>query len=484
MIERIKHRLFNTSPVAKATLAFVICNILQKGVTFLTTPFFTRLMSTEQYGQFTLYQSWLNIILVFATLKISSGVYHKGLIEYSDDKNRFISSMEGLSTATTITVAVLYIILKPFLDQIVKLPDVVVLFIFVELLTEPAYTFWAANQRHQYKYKALLAVTLVMTILQPAISLFAVYSTEEKGLARIISVSLFNTVVGLIFYIYLLLQGKALFVKKYWKYALAFNLPLVPHYLSNIILAQSDRIMIANIYGESDAAVYALVYQVSMAMTLITNAINSTLMPWVFQKCKAGKFFEIKKYGNYLVMLVGVITLIPAFLGPEVIKLFGGEKYAEGVWLVPPVALSVFFIFLYYLFVYIEYYYTETKFTMISTVSAAILNITLNFLLLPVFGYRIAAYTTVVSYIVYVIAHYYFMKKTLKKNGVTDSAYNGKLILLISVLICIASEAIMATYAMPSIIRYFIIVLIIIGTFVNRKKIISIYRSLKTKESN
>ena len=42
-------------------------------------------------------------------------------------------------------------------------------------------------------------------------------------------------------------QGKKFFSKKYWKYALKFNIPLIPYYLSQVVFNTSDRIMISYI---------------------------------------------------------------------------------------------------------------------------------------------------------------------------------------------------------------------------------------------
>ncbi len=35
---------------AKASIWFIVCSVLQKCISMITLPIFTRLMSTEQYG--------------------------------------------------------------------------------------------------------------------------------------------------------------------------------------------------------------------------------------------------------------------------------------------------------------------------------------------------------------------------------------------------------------------------------------------------
>ena len=65
---------------AKASCYFLICSFFQRGISTVTTPVFTRLLSTEEYGQYNVFNSWMNIITVFVTLNLSYGVYAQGLI--------------------------------------------------------------------------------------------------------------------------------------------------------------------------------------------------------------------------------------------------------------------------------------------------------------------------------------------------------------------------------------------------------------------
>ena len=69
----------------KASLWFVICGFLQKAISLITTPIFSRLLTTSEYGIYSVYQTWAGIIIIFASLNLASGVYLRGLIKYEDD---------------------------------------------------------------------------------------------------------------------------------------------------------------------------------------------------------------------------------------------------------------------------------------------------------------------------------------------------------------------------------------------------------------
>ena len=110
-----------------------------------------------------------------------------------------------------------------------------------------------------------------------------IYS-EDKVLARILGLAIveFFAYIGL--FIYQMYKGKKFCIWKYWKYALLFNLPLIPHYLSQVVLASSDRIMISRLIGDSEAGIYSLAYSLSLIMTLFNSALMQTLSPWIYQK--------------------------------------------------------------------------------------------------------------------------------------------------------------------------------------------------------
>ena len=69
-IEKILGKYKELSLPVKASMWYTICSIVQRGISLLTIPIFTRLLTQEEYGTFTIYQSWFSVISIFATLEI------------------------------------------------------------------------------------------------------------------------------------------------------------------------------------------------------------------------------------------------------------------------------------------------------------------------------------------------------------------------------------------------------------------------------
>ncbi len=469
----------NLSKPVKASLWFTVCNILQKGISMLSMPIFTRILTPEQYGVYSVYQSWYHIVIIFATLNLFYGVYNKGLTKFHNDKEKFTSSMLGLSTVLTCGLFIVYLFGMDFWNNLLGLSTLYIVLMFIELLFVPAYSFWAASQRFEYEYKKLIFVTFIIAIGSPLIGIIAVLSTEYKAEARVLSYVLLQACIGLVFYIYIMYKGKKMYIKEYWKYALMFNIPLIPHYLSLTVLQQSDRIIISNMIGTDKAAIYSVAYNISTMMSLITTAINNSFVPYTYKSLKNKEYHNIGRQATFLLIIVAIGCVVAMAFAPEIIRIFASQDYYEAIWIVPPVAASVYFMFIYPLFGNIEFYFEKTKFVMVASCVGAILNIILNCIFIPVWGYLAAGYTTMVCYLIFTLAHYTFYKKIVKdKIGDNVSIYNVKSMILISIVLIIAVIVTSMLYN-SDILRYIFITLLLFILFYKRHNIILCLKEIK-----
>ena len=78
----------------------------------ITTPIFTRLLSTAEYGEFNVFNSWYSIAFIFVSLSLSSGVYTQGLVKYDRQRKIFSSSLQGLTLTLVVLWTVIYLVFK------------------------------------------------------------------------------------------------------------------------------------------------------------------------------------------------------------------------------------------------------------------------------------------------------------------------------------------------------------------------------------
>ena len=145
-----------------------------------------------------------------------------------------------------------------------------------------------------------------------------------------------------------------------------------------------------------------------MIFQVITNSMDTAWAPWFFEKMKAKEYPAIRRAASAYVVFVSIGAMALALISPEVILIAGGSKYSDSRYVTMPIVLSMYYAFLYTLPSSVEYYYKKTKLIALGTMLAAGMNILLNAVFIPAFGYVAAAYTTVACYLLYYLLHVAF----------------------------------------------------------------------------
>lgn len=463
---------YKSLPVqVKAAFWFLICSFLQKGISVITTPIFTRLLSTEDYGKYNIFNSWYGIIAIIVSMNLSYGVYAQGLIKFKEESYTFSSSLQGLTFVLSFLWTGIYLVFNDFWNNLFNLSTIQMICMMIMIWTSAVFSFWVTEQRVKYAYKKLVSVTLIVSVVMPMLEILLVIKMHDKVIARILGIAIVQLVLYFWMFIIQLKNGKQFYSKKFWVYALSYNLPLIPHYLSQIVLNNSDRIMIGKMVGDSEAGIYSLAYSVALIMTLFNSALLQTITPWLYQKIKERKEKEIAPIAYVSLLLIAIVNILLILFAPEVISIFAPNSYSEAIWVVPPVAMSVFFMYAYDLFAKFAFYYEKTRFIMIASVIGAVLNIILNYIFIGKFGYLAAGYTTLVCFITYTGMHYFFMKKVCLEFCGNRNPYQTKELLEITLSFIIICFVLLFTYRFP-IIRYGIATVLILLAIINRRKLI------------
>ncbi|MBQ2953881.1 MAG: polysaccharide biosynthesis protein [Clostridia bacterium] len=447
-------RFRSASPAVKASMAYMVCTFLQKGVSLLTTPIFTRLLTTEQYGYYNVYNSWLAVIKIFSTLMLAGTVYMQAVVKFQDDRDRMTSAVAGLGTLTTLIVTLVYILFREQINQLMGIDTLIMTCILITAWAELILDLWAVQQRVDYAWKQLVALTLAVTVLKPVTGVIAVVATEVfKAEARIVSSVAVDVVAYSGFFVLFLRRGKTLFDRRYWGYFLAFSIPLVPHFLTRIILNQCDKLMIQKMVSLDAAGIYSLAHNLAWMLTLVTNALLNTINPWIFQRIKAREFDKIGGAANLTSALVAGAGLCLTCVAPEVVRIFAPAEYHEAIWIIPPLVASVYFTYLYSLFSDFEYYYEAKRSILFASIAGGIVNIALNYVCILRWGYLAAGWTTMACFVFLAGAHFIGMRRILRKNEPGEKGVRLQPILLITAAFLALSALCMLTYDLP-LLRY------------------------------
>jgi O-antigen/teichoic acid export membrane protein len=464
--------------VVKASLAYVLVGFIQKGISLISGPIFTRILSQTDYGLFSAYNSWYELIGVIAMLSLSAGVYNNGLLEFEDDRDAFTFSLLILSNVSTVIVLICGLIRKDYTVEIIGLPQNLLLIMVISYFFSPALIFWTTRQRYEYKYIKPCIVTVASTVIAVGFSIVitSISAESEKLFNKVWSEKGILLIFWVTAYVYIAYKAKFKLKIEYWKYALKFNLPLIPHYLSNYILNSIDRVMILNLVDSVSAAIYSVAYSAAFLIQIFWQSVNSAILPITYESIKNNQENDIESRTLPFLAIYGGLCVFVAFIAPELMAFLAPESYHEGIYLIPIMVMGVFLTGLYCLFANVEFYYKSTKFIALNSILSATLNIILNYFFIIKFGYMAAAYTTVLSYLLQTILHY------INYRRVSRRIYDEKKILFVTFAVFGGCILCIPLYT-HTIVRYVILVVIVILVFVNRNKLINIYKNLKNEKS-
>lgn len=476
-IKKLRNKWGNFSLEARAAIAYAICSIVQRCIGFINMPIFTRLMSTEEYGEMTVYSSWSGIFSIILTLNLAYGSFSPAMIKFEKDRDKYISCVQGIWIVLCAVLLCIYIPLRVPVNELLEMPTLFVIFLVFETLASNSIQLWSGRRRFDYVYKPVVAMTLVMSVANTIVSIVLVLLSEQKGYARIVGHVVTYLSFGLIIFTLNTLRGKKLFNKKYWKYALGFNVPLLAYYLSQVIFNQSDRIMISHYCGKGKAAIYGVAYTLAMILTFVLNAINNSYVPWFYKKIKEGKEEENTKIATGISILMALMIICVVIAAPEIILIMSGKQYSEAVWIVPPVAMSLLLLFYAQLFINVQFYYEQKKKLVYASIGAAVVNIVLNAILIPSVSYIAAGYTTLLSYIIFAVMNYYTMKSVAKENDFSMKAIDLKSLILIFCAFSAVCFLMLALYK-TIIVRYTILLIAMIVAYVKRVELSSFVKKI------
>lgn len=479
LIEKMKKKYVDLPIAARATFWLFVCSLLQKAISVISTPIFTRLMTTEQYGQVSVYNSWLQVFTIFTTLRLDYGVFNTGMSRYRDNRDEYTATMQNITLVFAGVFLCIYFVFRKQINALTELPTFIMVAMFIELMFTPATSFWTHRKRYEYIYKPVIARTLLMSVLNIGLSVVAVVISTEKDYAKILAGIVVNIAFGSIFFFINNRVATKKFVFEYAKYAILFSLPLILHYLGQYALDQFDRIMIQKFVGLSAAGLYSVAYSAGLIMKLITNNLNTSMVPWLYGKLEEEKVDKKKIDDTYflLFLFIGVIAVVYSSFAPEIILIMAGSTYYEAIYVVPPVAIGIYFLFLYTVFANVEFYYKHNKFTMFITLGNAVINVITNYIFIKMFGYVAAAYTTLACYMISAVAHYCYLKAYLVKH-VGYNYFDGKRISTLSMGVLVGGIAVIYLYDKP-VIRYIIMFAIVLLLYIKRKYFLRIIGEFK-----
>lgn len=397
-------------------ITYLIANMIGMVVSLVALPILTNLLSTSDMGIATSFITLKNIVTIILLLSMYISIDKIFVtLKQEEDRYKFLSSIYIFSTIAGIVIYAIYFIFRDFLNPILGFDTKFMTLMFVMCLLINGCTLMNSYWNFCNKAKNTFIYNLLVSPVSQILSIILVYVlATNKYLGRIIGVDFFNIVLGLFCGIIILVRGKFTIKKQYVKESLQISLPMVPHLLAQVFLSSCDLLMIKNMVGESQAGIYSVAYTIANILYTISLQIFKPWSPWVYRRIENKETDSIKENSKIVMHVIWILCIGLFTLAPELIKLFINAEYVEASVIVAPICLGIFFQMMYIFFYDIEYFHKKNIQIAVFSIITAVINIILNAIAIKIWGYQAAAYTTVISYFILCILHYFGMRKVDK----------------------------------------------------------------------
>lgn len=394
----------------KASTCYLIGNIFNKGIAFLTVPIFTRILSTSDYGIVTTYNSWIGIMTMLLGFALHMAI-RSSFIDYREKVDEYLTSTLLFTVVFSVSMTVIVCSVSVLLN--LSIPFILILLCMLQSMSAAIiedYSYYLM-MKFDYKFRTvLMIVPNLLSVLLSILAMIYVFNTN-RYLGRVIPTAIVTLLFGIVLVFFSIRRSGFVFNVEFLKHGLKISTPLILHGIALNILSQSDRTMITWLADASQTGIYSLIYNFSMIATVITTSLDGVWVPWFTKQMNNKGYKEINKVAVDYVNLMTYAMCCLIMVAPEVVKILASKPYWEGIVIIPPVVLSNYIIFVYTMYVNVEHYYKKTVRISLYTAVAAVINLVLNYIFIPYFGYVAAAYTTIVSYVVALILHASYAKK-------------------------------------------------------------------------
>lgn len=470
------------SKVVKSSIWYTIANVSIRAVAIITTPIYTGMLTTADYGRANTFNSWIDVFNVFACLCVVYSI-GRAKLDFPDRFDEYMSSLQGLSSSFGFILLVLAFIFRESLSGWIHYEVPLAVGLFAYLCVAPSVEYMMQKCRYEYRYKENILISVITCVGQVALSiLLMLLFNDRRYIGKILGVMLPTAIMGIVFYIRFIVKGKVFYNREYWTYALKIGLPMIPHALALILLAQMDRIMIKGICGDGDAGLYIFGYSFATLLMIFTNAIGQAYLPWFNETLFDGERDRIRQIQKKLVLLGCFLSFGFIAVSPEALMILSisNNSYWIAKYVVPPIVLGTLAQYFYTNYVNVEIFCKKTSIIAMGSCLAALINYILNYAFIPRFGYIAAAYTTFASYIVLMLMHYIMVRFVLKEQ-VYDDLYMFAAMLVMT-LIGITYLLLYGDGISMIMLRYAVTILtVVIFAIAKRRDIITLINYVKKR---
>jgi O-antigen/teichoic acid export membrane protein len=405
--------------VFKHSIVYGLTSSMQSLFGFIMLPILTKYYTTEEFGIY-------SILLLMSAL--ASAIFYLGassaLGRFYFEENSDEYRKKAISTALVISIigAIILIVITGFFGSIFSKwmfnSEKYTLAIKLSIVGSAALGFllnlMTLVLRYEKKSVLFFLITIIGVIINFGTTLLLLVKYHFGIMAPICGVLISNSIT-LIYLLYKYSKYISFVVeKKTLLLFLIFGVQASTAGLLFYVLDWVDRIIIKNILTLSDVGIYSLGYRLGSIINILLVMPFSLI--WAPIRMQYGINENSSKFTTKIISyytLIGTILILFAILfANEILEIFFKNKeYANASTIFPIVMLSLQFYGLQGIVDYGIYLHKKVYIYIVISILAIVINIALNYLLIPKFGYIAAAFVTLITYFFTTSLTYYISNK-------------------------------------------------------------------------
>ncbi|MFW9995582.1 MAG: oligosaccharide flippase family protein [Candidatus Odinarchaeota archaeon] len=399
----------------KHSQKYFFASIVSTGLSFISIPVFTRLFTREDYGIVSVFNAYLLIFAVLLTANCHSSV-GRYYFEEKPDFNEFLGTTLILVVSVFSVCAFLLLLFYDQIARLMNLPEILLMFLLFTSFFTIFYDIYLQILNAQKRSSEYAAISIANGAFTLGLAIILVLLlAENRYLGRIWA----SFLVGIIFSIYCFFKivriSKFAVKKEHIKYILIFSVPLIPYTLSAVILAFFDRIFINYTIDSAAAGVYSVGYAVASLLSMVIAATQTALMPDFFGFLNRKQYARLDSLVSRVFAIVTIAALGLILFARDIIVILADVKFHEGLVVIPIVVIGLVFYGMYTVYGRYITYMKKNIYVSLVMIFSGIVNIILNVVFIPEYGYIAGAYTTVVSYFLLFITTWVVAKRIFKE---------------------------------------------------------------------
>ncbi|HRP02117.1 MAG TPA: polysaccharide biosynthesis C-terminal domain-containing protein [Candidatus Kapabacteria bacterium] len=410
--------------LAGETIIYGLSSILGRFLSFILTPVYTNYLDTNQYD-FVIYSfsivALLNVVYSFGMETAYFRFYN---FDNQEQSKKAFSNAYLFINGISLIFTLILVIGSDFFGNLIASKGVqsvgylfilAILMPFIDALTYIPYGYLRmSRQAKAFAITKFLAI-LVTVCLNFLFLIPFHMQAEGVFLAQIIgSFCLF------LYFLPILKRNLRFNIDSTLiRQMLKFGIPTIPAAISSIILQVADRPILKELTN-SDLAIttYQVNYRLGIPMMIFVTVFEYAWKPFYLSNYKDEDSKELyARILTYFTLVSSFIFLFFSFFMVYFVQVpfIGGKlinpKYWEGLNIIPIILVAYFFNGMFTNFSAGFLIEKQTKYLPLAVGLAAIINVVANFILIPMFGYEGAAWSTLIAYMFSAVVLYYYSLK-------------------------------------------------------------------------